>query len=120
MIKVIYNRREHSLSMSGHADIIIEAYNWQAEGYEAATASRVEAYYEYCESANVPKDIFLEIHHFQSNTKNDVDENGDPIYYSALKKVMQFINDSDLTSEQKTAVALSIWAEKSVKKYKLW
>jgi hypothetical protein len=57
-----------------------------------------------------------------NNTKNDVDANGKPINYSAMKKIMAEIGAQySLTSAQKYAVARSLgWSEKNIEKYKTW
>lgn len=97
----------------------IEAYKWQAQGYDA-TAAAVRDYIEYCASANVPKDIYLHIRKFSSNTKNDVVD-GKTVYYSAMDKVMAEIDAQNLTSEQKDAIARSLgWSDKNIRKRKLW
>ena len=104
------------------ADLQIQAYDWEVQGYEGATPAAVRDYNEHCATANVPKDIYLHIRSFSNDTKNDVDANGKSINYSAMKKVMAEINAQyGLTAEQKTAIARSLgWAEKNIKKYKLW
>ena len=104
------------------ADLQIEAYDWEAQGYEGATAAAVKGYNEYCASTNVPKDVYLYIRSFSNNTENDKDASGKPIAYSAMKKVMAEINaQTGLTSAQKTAIARSLgWADKNIQKYKTW
>ena len=104
------------------ADLQIEAYNWDAQGYEGATLAAVREYNEYCAAENVPKDVYLYIRSFSNNTENDVDEvTGKTIYYSAMKKVMAEIDAQNLTPAQKTAIARSLgWSEKNINKYKTW
>ena len=104
------------------ADLQIQAYDWEAQGYEKVTAAAVRDYNEHCATANVPKDIYLYIRSFANNTENDVDENGKSINYSAMKKIMAEINAQYvLTAAQKDAIARSLgWAEKNIKKYKTW
>ena len=103
------------------ADLQIQVYDWEAEGYEGATAAAVRDYNEYCSSADVPKDVYLYIRKFSNNTENDVDANGKTVYYSAMKKVMAEIGEQDITSTQKYAIARSLgWAEKNIIKYKTW
>ena len=107
---------------SEEADFQIQAYDWEVQGYEGVTAAAVRDYNEHCSTANVPKDVYLYIRSFSNDTKNDVDANGKTIYYSAMKKIMAEINaQTGLTAAQKTAIARSLgWAEKNIKKYKLW
>lgn len=99
----------------------VEAYEWDREGIDNATTAAVRNYYAYCAEANVPKAMFMRIRTFSNNTENDVDENGDKIPYSAVRKVMEQINNLDITNEQKDALARSMgWKESTIKKYKLW
>lgn len=104
----------------------VEAYNWQKQGYDYASASNVAAYDMYCAAFNVPRDVYLDICQFVNNTKNDVDpETGASIKYSAVKKIMAEIDSYSLTPAQKTAIAQSIgemsnWKDSTIRKYKLW
>ena len=103
------------------ADLQVQAYDWQAEGYEGATAAAVRDYNEYCANAGVPKDVYLYIRKVSNNTENDVDANGKTIYYSAMRKVMAEIGAQAITPAQKYAIARSLgWAEKNIQKYKTW
>lgn len=103
------------------ADLQIQAYDWEAEGYEGVSSAAVKNYQEYCAPANVPKDVYLHIRKFANNTENDV-VNGEKVPYSAVKKIMREINSqTGLTSAQKTAIARSIgWKDSTIQKYKLW
>ena len=99
----------------------IAVWDWEAQGYDGATAAAVRNYNEYCAADNVPKDIYLYIRKLSSNTDNDVDENGKSINYSAMKKIMAEIDAQRLTAAQKTAIARSLgWTEKNIQKYKTW
>jgi hypothetical protein len=104
------------------ADLQIQIYDWEADGYDGATEAAVREYNEFCAAYDVPKDVYLHIRSFSNNTENDVDANGKTIYYSAMKKVMAEINaQTGLSSVQKTAIARSLgWSEKNIQKYKLW
>lgn len=104
------------------ADYQIQAYDWEKQGYDGATAAAVREYNLHCAVYNIPKDVYLHIRSFSNNTENDVDANGKTIYYSAMKKVMAEINaQTGLSSAQKTAIARSLgWSEKNIQKYKLW
>lgn len=105
-----------------NAELQVQAYDWNAEGYEDATVTAVRNYIEYCAEYNVPKDVYMKIRKFSNNTENDVDkETGKTINYSAMKRVMAEIHKQDLTAEQKTAIAKSLgWSSKNIRKYKLW
>jgi len=100
----------------------IEAYDWEAQGYENATPAAVRDYAEYCAAVRVPKDIYLHIRSVSNKTKNDVDANGKTIYYSAMKKIMAEIHaQPGLSKVQKDAIAKSLgWSEKNISKYKPW
>ena len=103
------------------ADLQIQAYDWQADGYEGATAAAVKNYNKYCASAGVPKDFYLYIRKVSDNTENDVDANGKTIRYTAMKKIMAEIGAQAITSAQKYAIARSLgWAEYNIQKYKTW
>ena len=103
------------------ATAVIEVYDWHNQGYDYATEASIRDYKEYCQSSNVPKDVYLSIREFANNTENDKDANGKSINYSAMKKIMAEIDSYDLTAEQKTAIARSLgWSEKNINKYKLW
>ena len=99
----------------------IAVWDWEAQGYDGATAAAVRNYNEHCAADNVPKDIYLYIRKFSNNTENDVDENGKSINYSAMKKIMAEIDAQRITAAQKTAIARSLgWSEKNIQKYKTW
>ena len=106
---------------SEEADLQIQAYDWEAQGYDGATVAAVREYNENCAALNVPKDIYLYIRRFSNNTEND-EVDGKTVYYSAMKKVMAEINAQyGLSAAQKTAIAKSLgWSDKNIKKYKLW
>ena len=97
----------------------VEVYDWAKLGYDA-TISSVKKYNTYCKAAGVPKDTYLQIVDFSNNTENEVDEDGNTIYYSAVQKIMERINQLSIPDNQKTAIALSLWKESTVEKYKLW
>ena len=104
------------------AELQVEVYDWETEGYEGATVSRVRYYNASCAEYQVPKDTYLHIRKFSDNTDNDVDENGKLIKHSAMKKVIAEIDaQKGLSSEQKDAIAKSFgWEEKNIQKYKTW
>ena len=103
------------------ADIQIEVYDWQQDGLQAASFSRVEKWHEYCEPAGVSKSMWLQIALFSANTTNDVDRNGNTVRYSAMKNVMAKIDALPITAAQKTAIAKAIgWSDKNIAKYKPW
>ena len=103
------------------ADLQVQVYDWEAQGYEGATMAAVREYNENCAALNVPKDIYLYIRKFDNETDNDVVD-GKPVNYSAMKKIMAEIDAQyGLSPAQKTAIARSLgWSEKNINKYKLW
>ena len=104
------------------AEAQVEAYEWEAAGFEDVTTSAIRNYNEWCEPVGIPKSVYLEFWRFDNSTENDVDKTtGKPISYSAVKKIMAYINSLNLTDRQKDALAKSTgWADKTIKKYKLW
>ena len=99
----------------------VEAYDWEKAGLEGASIKRVETWHEYCQGAGVSKETYLKIVKFSANTKNDVDEDGEPIRYSAMKKVMAEINKLPLSPSQKDALAKAMgWSDRNIRKYKPW
>ena len=108
---------------SKDAELQIQVYEWNGEGYDDVTLSAVRDYNENCAALNVPKDTYLYIRKFANNTQNDV-VNGKEVDWSAVKKIMREINaQQGLTPAQKTALARSIprnWKDSTIQKYKLW
>ena len=104
------------------AELKVESYAWEAQGYEDVTSAAVRDYNTFCASANVPKDVYLYIRSFSNDTENDKGADGKSIAYSAMKKVMAEINaQAGLTAAQKTAIAKSLgWSDKNIQKYKTW
>ena len=104
------------------AEAQVEAYEWEAAGFEDVTTSAIRNYNEWCEPVGIPKSVYLEFWRFDNSTENDVDKTtGKKIAYSAVKKIMAYINSLNLTDRQKDALAKSTgWADKTIKKYKLW
>lgn len=99
----------------------VEVYDWEKAGLEGASVKRVETWHEYCQGAGISKETYLKIVKFSANTKNDVDEDGEPIRYSAMKKVMAEINKLPLSAIQKDALAKAMgWSDRNIRKYKPW
>ena len=99
----------------------VEVYDWEKAGLEGASVKRVETWHEYCQGAGISKETYLKIVKYSSNTKNDVDEDGEPIRYSAMKKVMAEIDKLPLSDSQKDALAKAMgWSDRNIRKYKPW
>ena len=103
------------------AEAQVDVYEWDAAGIEGATTDAIQDYAEWCEPVGISKSVYMGFRKFSNSTENDVDENGNKIAYSAVKKIMAYINDLNLTSEQKDALAKSAgWKDSTIKKYKPW
>lgn len=99
----------------------IAAWDWEAQGVPGATADAIQDYTEWCEPVGISKSVYMAFRKFANDTKNDVDENGNTINYSAVKKIMAYIDSLDLTDAQKNALAKSKgWKDSTIKKYKTW
>ncbi len=85
---------------SEEAELQIQTYDWQKKGLEDATPARVKLYNEYCKALGVPEKYFLECKVFDDRTENDKDKDGNPISYSAVKKIMEKIHSMPLTPAQ--------------------
>jgi hypothetical protein len=104
------------------ANAQIDSYEWEAEGYEDVTYAAIRNYNTYCAPVGISKAVYVSFWEFEKNTENDVDEaTGKTISYSAVRKIMAYINSLNLTPAQKDALAKSAgWKDSTIKKYKLW
>ena len=104
------------------ANAQIDSYEWEAEGYEDVTYAAIRNYNTYCAPAGISKAVYVSFWEFEKDTENDVNEaTGKPIAYSAVRKIMAYINSLNLTPAQKDALAKSAgWKDSTIKKYKLW
>lgn len=94
----------------------VEAYDWEAEGLEGATPTRVKEYNLYCKSTRLSRETYLAVMVFSDKTENDVDEEGNTIKYSAVEKIMAEMGRLGLTLEQKEAMALCFgWGKSTIK-----
>ena len=100
----------------------LAGWDWEAEGFENATSAAIRNYNEWCEPVGISKSVYMAFWEFDNSTENDVDEaTGKKIPYSAVKKIMAYINSLNLTKAQKDALAKSAgWEDSTIKKYKLW
>lgn len=104
------------------ANAQIDSYEWEAEGYEDVTYAAIRNYNAYCAPVGISKAVYVAFWEFEKDTENDVNEaTGKPIAYSAVRKIMAYINSLNLTPAQKDALAKSAgWKDSTIKKYKLW
>ena len=104
------------------ADLQVQIYDWQKEvpNCDNITASAIKDYNEYCAPAGISKTVYYDAWSDYNDTPADYDESGESIPYSKTKKVMPIIDALPISAEQKTALALCWWGEKTVRKYKLW
>lgn len=107
---------------SDEADLQIQVYDWEKEvpGCDNITAAAIRDYNENCASAGITKAIYYEAWSTYNDIEGDFDSEGKSIPYSKVIKVMPYINSLPLSSDQKTALALCWWGEKTVSKYRLW
>ena len=104
------------------ANAQIEVWDWSKNvpGADGITKAAIADYNAYCAGAGVSKENFAKIWKIKNNTKAEVDANGESVKYSVTKQVMVEINKLPISTDQKTAIALCYWAQKTVNKYKLW
>lgn len=106
---------------SEEADMQIKLYDLQKEGFTEVTEYAVKDYYEFCEPAGIPEDVYFGFFEETKDIKGDYDSKGESIPYSKTKKIMPYINKLPLTAKQKTAIAKSFgWADSTIRKYRLW
>ena len=75
----------------------------------------IENYTSYCEAAGVSAGTFYEAWKYNSETKADVDENGESISGSKKVKVLAYIDTLNLTYEQKDSLYYAFgWAESKI------
>lgn len=105
----------------------IKVYDWMKlhKGYSYSEAKSyikpIEKLGITIEDTGINIDTYLSLNKKFNAVKNDVDENGKTITYSAVRKIMAMIAELPLTDQQKTALAYSRgWSDRTVRKYKLW
>lgn len=104
-----------------YAEAGVEAFEWQLDGYEDATAARVKDYNDFCREYNIAKDLYLHAMVEISRMYSDKDENGESIYGSKPKKIAAFIDTLPLTPAQKTALFKTYSdAARTIRRYKRW
>jgi hypothetical protein len=82
---------------------------------EGISFAAVEDYQTYCEAYGVPAGTFYDAWKFNSDTKADVDANGDSISGSKKVKVLAYIHTLDLTYKQKDSLYYAFgWAESRI------
>ena len=92
----------------------VKVWDWQDQGYERASRTMVQAYEEQIQSAGIGKKVYYDAYLFYQNSGEE------DVAYSKVKECMPYIDSLPLTDEQKTALALSWWAESTVRRYKTW
>lgn len=103
------------------ATVQVALYDLQRRGFEDVTFSNAKNYKEFCEPYGISEKVYYEFCLETKDIKGDYDSKGESIPYSKTKKIMPYIDELPLTSEQKTAVAKSFgWSDKTIREYKLW
>ena len=106
-----------------------EAWAWMKNNPKSeATVEQVEAYQRPLEGLNrsienlgIDMDIYLKEKKTVDAFKSDKDEYGKSIAYSRINKAFPYINQLNLTRDQKTALAVACgWSYKTVNENKLW
>lgn len=107
---------------SEEANLLIEKYDWQkvVPGSEDISSSAISNYNSFCASTGVSKSAFYKAWKEINDIESDRDSDGNTVTYSKTFKVADYINGLNLSAEQKTAVMMCWYSEKTVEKYKKW
>ena len=106
-----------------------EAWTWMKQNPKTeATVEQVEAYLRPLEGLNrsaselgIGIETYLKEKATVADFKSDKDEYGKSIAYSRINKAFPYINRLNLSSQQKTALAVACgWSYKTVMENKLW
>lgn len=106
-----------------------EAWTWMKQNPKTeATVEQVEAYLRPLEGLNrsaselgIGIETYLKEKTTVADFKSDKDEYGKSIAYSRINKAFPYINRLNLSSQQKTAMAVACgWSYKTVMENKLW
>ena len=82
---------------------------------EGISYAAVKAYTDYCEAYGVKAGTFYDAWKFNSSAHADVDKNGDSISGSKKAKVLDYINDLDLSKKQKDSLYYAFgWAKSTI------
>ncbi|MBR5948216.1 MAG: hypothetical protein IKZ82_06155 [Clostridia bacterium] len=95
------------------AELAAELIDWQKAGYNSNGTDAIKKYHQFCDGYNIDVKTYAGV----MNTYNSV---GSSERYSKVPPTMKYINNLNLSSQQKTQIARSLWGESTVKKYKLW
>ena len=82
---------------------------------EGISYAAVKAYTDYCEAYGVKAGTFYDAWKFNYSAHADVDKNGDSISGSKKAKVLDYINDLDLSKKQKDSLYYAFgWAKSTI------
>ena len=82
---------------------------------EGISYAAIAKYQTYCEGTGLSAEVFYEAWQYNSDTKADVDENGDSISGSKKAKVLAYINKLDLSYAQKDSLYYAFgWAKSTI------
>ena len=98
------------------ADMQIKVYDWQKAGIDIDNDQTgiIKRYEEFCEAEGIDKRTYADFYKFYQESGEE------GVAYSKTIECMPYIDSLSLSNKQKNALALSIWGESTVKKYKLW
>lgn len=94
----------------------IAVYDWEREvpGGTVPSISAMEGYREYCEPAGISKRTYSDFYAFY------LESGEEGVNYSKVRDCVGYIDSLPVSSAQKDALALSIWAASTVRRYKTW
>ena len=114
--------RQSLIRDAGYTDAEAEekvaALQFQKDHPEYADASEasVGKYLEYCVPENISPATFFDVYTFNTNSAADRDENGNAISGSKKAKVLEYIDQQAITSDQKDVIYRAFgWAESELK-----
>ena len=103
------------------AENLITAYDWEGNLGRDVPMSAVESYYKYQGHNLVTPEQYMDGYDLKSHIHGDYDKvTGKYIKGSKEQKVMEAIGELDLSTDQKEALALSLFKARYVYQYKTW
>ena len=96
----------------------VDAFQFQRENraYSDASESSVQKYLEFGKPVGIDQDVFFDVLEFEKDAVADKDKNGNPINGSKRDKVCDYIDQKDLTKEQKDKMYFAFgYSQKTLK-----
>ena len=101
----------------------IAEYDWEkaVPNSDGITWSAIQEYREKAEPMGISKSLYTRAWKIRNKTKgDDLDKDGKTDKDSKAIKVIRQIGEMSISAEEKQALALVWWSEKTVNKYKTW